>query len=241
MLRQCCRFPFEVVVVDYGCPQHTFEWCQSLDLHRLLTLRVLDNVDEFNRSRARNCGASVATGRMLAFVDADMLMDETWLEKATELLRSGQAGSSVVAEDWRRGWDRGGSWVVLADLFHAVHGYDEQIQGWGAEDSDVHERCRQAAPQAKFARSLLTPIKHGHDERVQFHRQKCIGSSNRENREYLAQRSGVVNPDGFGQGDFETFRGSGDANPPVTWVPRRRIVRGIRKPGSAALAAVRIE
>ena len=65
MLAQCCPFAFEVIVVDFGCPQGTFDWCRGLDVRNLVALKVLDDTDDFHLSRARNCGASVAQGRCL--------------------------------------------------------------------------------------------------------------------------------------------------------------------------------
>jgi glycosyltransferase involved in cell wall biosynthesis len=234
VLHQQFPFPFEVVVVDYDCPDGTFDWCKSLDIRKLLAVRVLNDSVEFHRSRSRNCGASVAVGNILAFVDADMLLDPSWLDVATASLRAAKADFSLVADDWSKGWDRGGTWTALSTLFHSIRGYDERLQGWGSEDSDVQARCRAVGRVAKFSRSLLTPIKHGHDERVRFHHSKSIGSSDRENRDYLAHRSGSVNPDGYGIGQFELFRGKGVKAPPLSWAPQRRIVRALRRPRAVA-------
>jgi hypothetical protein len=44
-----------------------------------------------------------------------------------------------------------------------------------------------------------------------------------------------VNPNGYGQGQFELFRGIGDDNPPLAWRPVHRIVRGVRRPKGARI------
>jgi glycosyltransferase involved in cell wall biosynthesis len=231
MLAQRCAFCYEVVVVDFGCPHGTFDWCRSLDVRNLVALKVLDYSDEFQLSRSRNCGASAARGRLLAFVDADMFLDATWLETVVEVMRHGRIGLCTVVPDFRDGWDRAGSCIVSAAVFHAVRGYDEALRGWGSEDVDFCCRCAACTLAGKFAPSLLTPIKHGHEERVRYQADKDIGASNARNAEYLRQRTGLVNPQGYGRGAFHIFRGSGERLPPLTWVRRHRVVRPIRGGG----------
>lgn len=231
MLVQRCSFSYEVVIVDFGCPQGTFDWGRSLDIRNVAVAKVMNDTNEFQRSRSRNCGARVANGLLLAFVDADIFLDATWLETATQIMREGRIGLCTVADSFRAGWDRGGTCVVSAEVFHAVRGYDEALQGWGSEDADFCTRCAACTSEGKFAAFLLTPIKHGHEERVRYHSDKDIAASNSRNREYLSQRGGIVNPDGYGQGTLDIFRGSGDRLPPITWVKRHRIGRPIRRGG----------
>jgi hypothetical protein len=88
--------------------------------------------------------------------------------------------------------------------------------------------------EGKFAAFLLSPIKHGDEDRVRYHADKDIGASNARNRERLSQRGGIVNPHGYGRGALEIHRGSGDRLPPVTWIKRQRIVRPVRKSGRQA-------
>ena len=81
-----------MIVVDFGCPQGTFDWCRALDVRNLVAVKVLDDTEEYQRSRSRNCGANAARGRVLAFLDADIFVDETWLETATRAMRGGRFG-----------------------------------------------------------------------------------------------------------------------------------------------------
>ena len=55
----------EVLVVDYGCPEDTLDWVQSVAHERLNCVRVLDRTHTFNLSRARNCGNRLADGKGL--------------------------------------------------------------------------------------------------------------------------------------------------------------------------------
>jgi glycosyltransferase involved in cell wall biosynthesis len=228
MLAQDCSFPFEIIVVDFGCPQGTFDWCKSLDVWKLIALKVLDDTGTFHLSRARNCGASLARGKVLAFVDADVFLDEKWLRLASRPLFARRAGLGTIAGGLGVNWGRYGTCIVSAEVFHAVRGYDEGLRGWGPEDADFCSRCVKQTAFAPFNPFLLTPIEHGDEERARYQPDRNIGLSNTRNWAYLGQRQGIVNPHGYGQGEFMIARGSGTKLPPLAWARRRRIRRPLR-------------
>ena len=230
MLAQQCPFEFEVVVVDYSCPQQTHAWCKSLNLRRLTSVRVDVEQDELNLSRARNCGASVAAGRALAFVDADIRLDSSWLAVASAGVLDGRAGLVRAYFDARNGWDRGGTCIVARSLYRRVRAYDEGFPpGWGAEDIDFYRRCRRHAHEMTFPGSLLGPIKHRHDERTSFYAAKDIFAGGAAKGDYLRQRNGPVNPNGYGEGVAETFRGALAVSPHDGWTRRKRHSRPLRR------------
>jgi glycosyltransferase involved in cell wall biosynthesis len=66
----------EVIVVDNGSSDRTREIARSYD-----GVRVIRD-DDKNVSGLRNLGAEVATGKILAFVDADCIVAKEWLIKA---------------------------------------------------------------------------------------------------------------------------------------------------------------
>jgi hypothetical protein len=221
MLAQRCPFPYEIIVVDYGCPQHTYQWCQSLNLQRLVTVRVRDNTERFNLARARNCGAAVALGKVLAFVDADMRLHPSWLSVAAEPILAGRAGLTRVVQQSQR-WDRCGTCAVSTDLYHRVRGYDEAVQGWGPEDKDFYRRVADLAPESRFAGFLLDPITHDDQQRVQHYGDASIRDSDQRNTHYLQTRAGQVNPQGYGAGHFDVFQGrSSAAEPEPVFQPSR--------------------
>lgn len=205
MLSQQCHFEFELIVVDYGCPDGTFDWCRRLGERRLTALRVLDGTQYFSPSRARNCGAALAKSPILAFVDADIRLAPTWLREAAEPLVNGACGLSRV-QRYRGEWDRGGTCAMQAALFHQVRGYDEAFDGWGAEDLDLYDRIAELAPLHWFSMRLLEPLRHNNHQRTRFHREKSIRASGQRNSQYVKRRVGPVNPLGYGTAQVEIAR-----------------------------------
>ncbi len=197
LLSQQCFFSYEVVIVDYGCPDGTFAWCESLCEQRLVPVRVEDDTEEFNRSRAHNCGASVADGAVLAFIDADILSEPSWLTATAGPVLAEEADLVLVsAHPGCR--DRMGTCAVSSKLFHQVRGYDEQLIGWGAEDFDFYGRCSLLACVKRFSWKLITPIAHGDDQRMRFHTVNSRRKCRQLNQAYLKTRQ-AVNPNGYGK------------------------------------------
>jgi len=130
----------------------------------------------YNRSRAHNAGAARVSGRgrYLAFLDADMLLERGFLDRARRtLIGTGAAAmlpyervvylngpSSERAISQRLGargsldLERlhgyhltptfGGCLFVADELFDRLGGYDERFEGWGEEDNDFFYRVEAA-------------------------------------------------------------------------------------------------
>ncbi len=233
MLTQDCRLTYEVIVVDFGCPQGTYDWCAGLDVENLVSVKVLDDTGDFHLSRARNCGANVARGRVLGFVDADVFLDATWLDTATGAIGDGRAGLCTVAGGFQRTWGRWGTCAVVAEIYHAVRGYDEALRGWGGDDIDFYSRVESRTTRVGYPGFLVTPIDHGDDERVRYQASDTIEASNAYNSAYLSCRRGLVNAEGYGRGELMVFRGRGETLPPVTWTRRQRVIPRLRRHAAA--------
>jgi glycosyltransferase involved in cell wall biosynthesis len=149
---------FEVILVDNGSTDRTLEIaCAYGDKLNLRTL-VVPGV---HISALRNRGAREARGNILAFLDADCVPPETWLQNIVENARFGDRisgadylippGSSWVARAW---YDRGprqqktasfipaGDLVVRREVFEQLGGFNEGIQT--NEDVEFCRRARQA-------------------------------------------------------------------------------------------------
>jgi|6_EtaG_2_1085325.scaffolds.fasta_scaffold00989_22 hypothetical protein len=92
-------FTYRVVLVDYGCPDGTFEYFHRNPLPNLRVIKVEDKTDYFNLSRARNCGVMLADANIINFSDADTLVEPLWLYNITKPIRYDRA-HVVNPVDW---------------------------------------------------------------------------------------------------------------------------------------------
>lgn len=205
---------FWVVVVDYGCPDGSADWCleylASQDKHcrsKLKIVRVLDAPGELNRSHARNIGGKFAVEQLavdaVAFLDADAMIEPGWTANAAGVMDD--AGTAIVTPRWSELTDRHqkgvGCCLVRASVFCRVRGYDELMRGWGWEDSDFHNRCTATGGCGLSDGRLIQIRRHPLRERVRFHRLKDKSQSKADNIARTKARDAageVVNPDGYG-------------------------------------------
>jgi len=148
---------FEVIVVDNGSTDETAG--SAATFQDLLHLRVLFTTEPCI-SGVRNFGASFATGRFFAFLDADCVVPSHWLEAAAELLAADSArvigahyiippNSSWLAKAWYGDMStrKSGpvSYVPSGDLFVSrenffkIDGFDPEIAT--SEDTDFCKRA----------------------------------------------------------------------------------------------------
>lgn len=78
LAEQRCAFPWEVIVADNGSCDRTVE--VALGFRKVLALTVVDASEVRGAGPARNAGVDAACGRLLAFCDADDVVDPGWLE-----------------------------------------------------------------------------------------------------------------------------------------------------------------
>jgi hypothetical protein len=167
---------FEVIVADNGSKDATAEIVtrrlRSTDALRLVS------VDGEGVSRARNVGASYASGPTLLFCDADDVVGGSWCDGMTAALSSNDAvgGAIDFAElspehesDGRllRGLDRwpgyepfawGCNFGIRTEVFHTVGGFDESFAG--CDDEEMSDGAGSGAdPQD-------VPVRHGRAEPV---------------------------------------------------------------------------
>jgi len=147
----------EVLVADNGSTDASPRIAATAGA-RVLTLPGL------RVSEVRNRAAAVATGRYLAFVDADHELARGWAAAAIDLLaddRVWAAGAQYHAPpdgtwvqrtyDWFRhhpvgtmetSWLPSGNLVIRRDAFAAIGGFDTSLET--CEDVDLSERLRRA-------------------------------------------------------------------------------------------------
>ena len=183
---------FEVLVVDNGSRDRTRDIAESFQDR--LNLRVLQKTN-VRISALRNLGARAAAGDILAFLDADCLAPEDWLDRILELAPADGAGvlgahyllpedSTWVGRTWHRYQEApksgevshvpAGDLIMRREDFLKLDGFDETIQT--NEDYELCERARKAGMQVKaFPRIGVVHLGTAQNLRVFFSKQAWHG------------------------------------------------------------------
>jgi glycosyltransferase involved in cell wall biosynthesis len=187
------RDRFEVLVVDNGSRDRTLDIAESFQDR--LNVRVLQKTD-VRISALRNLGASAAAGYILAFLDADCLAPEDWLDRIFELARADGAGvlgahyllpenSTWVGRTWHRYQEApksgevshvpAGDLIMRREDFLRLGGFDETIQT--NEDYELCERARKSGMQVRaFPRIGVVHLGTAQSLRVFFRKQAWHGT-----------------------------------------------------------------
>lgn len=168
----------EVVVVDYDCPDGTYQWVNSLGIDNLRAFKAdTKGSDKFNLSRARNEGVRNSKGDILFFCDADTILSPAFL--AVHL-------SKPLEGFFYCGWGYGestGNLIVQRAVFEQVRGYNEALKGWGFEDIDIYRRMEAAGYMRKPFIGGTRSISHDNNDRVKHYDDNDIWESNKRNSE----------------------------------------------------------
>ena len=164
---------FEVVVVDDGSSDQTFETLLQLGRESPLNLRPVRTDTNRGQAAGRNQAWRTSRGAFVAFTDDDCWPDAGWLEAGLAAL---EAGADVVAgrtapraEDERLAEgpfartirsDRARFFETCnvfyrRDALEAVDGFDESFGGLGGEDTDLAMRVLRTGRHAAFAGEAL--------------------------------------------------------------------------------------
>jgi glycosyltransferase involved in cell wall biosynthesis/GT2 family glycosyltransferase len=166
LARQTCS-DFEVILID----QSAARWDVSDEYSSLDIL--YEHTDLRGTSRARNLGAWLARGDVLAFTDDDCQPEPDWLKNATRYFKEARVvgveglivSDRVNDPDYRAVTNVGfegigfmtANLLLRRDVFNAIDGFDEQFDVPFREDTDLGWRA-----------CALGEIPFGHDVRV-FH------------------------------------------------------------------------
>jgi GT2 family glycosyltransferase len=158
--------PFEIVAVDNGSSDGTAEALRELAREASYPLHYRF-VAQPNRGAARNAGIATATGRVVAFVDDDVVVPPGFLAAhATAHARSGAAAAvsgpilnvpDSVARPKPSLANYSGAFFctcnvsVPRDALNAVGGFDEGFDRYGWEDTELGLRLRRAGVRRAFA------------------------------------------------------------------------------------------
>lgn len=212
MCNQDIEFEYRVVVVDYGCPDGVSNYLKNNPLPNLRIVSALENVDEFNISRARNIGVRHSDAEIITFIDADNLVERNWLRVQVMPIIQGECeytypywltylnGSRVGKTYLGKG-----SVSITKSSFMKIRGYDESMTGWGWEDVDFADRAENSCKhQHCVGDPLLKIIDHSNELRFENYSTKDLFNNGYKNKK-LAESRKTVNPNGFGLGEVEIY------------------------------------
>jgi glycosyltransferase involved in cell wall biosynthesis len=201
LLKQTYPDDFRVLVVDYGCPDGTWDWCHQIKASRLFCVQVLDDTDIFNLSRARNCGNRVVQTKLIVTLDADSaLYCPNMVQSMVAPIVTRAAQSSITNLTDRNGqYFPGQSYMAyLRDDWVSIRGYDEAMTGWGFEDTDFFVRIQGlgACTRLRATHRDFERIAHSDAERTAYYIDHDLGRTWQRNKG-LSQSRTKVNPNGF--------------------------------------------
>jgi glycosyltransferase involved in cell wall biosynthesis len=179
------RDQFEVIVVDNGSTDNTLSIVGSFK--GSLPLRSI-SMPKISVSAVRNLGASLATGEILAFLDADCMTSRDWLSNAIELEQSRgvwgahylvPADANWISKIWftyqAKEYEGPVSFIPSSNMFirradfNALKGFDESVQT--SEDVEFCARAHEAGMEIIAFRSLAVVHEGIPRNLLQFYRQ----------------------------------------------------------------------
>ncbi len=180
----CRAFPdSQIVVVDYGCPEHSGQWVEG-NFPSVNVVYVSDD-SGFQLSRARNIGAAHVKTTYVGFIDADILVSpglDEWLQ--SRLLE--RSYFRVDRRQLNISHDFFGTVFSDAETFRCIQGYDEVFTSWGVEDHDLYHRLKISGSRAfSFPHQFLTALPHDDFLRTKFQGKYEVGVSHCLNTAYF--------------------------------------------------------
>lgn len=161
--------PREVLLIDDGCTDGTLAVVESVTRDAGLAVTVVPNRKPGGVAQARNYGASLATGDVVLFVDADVILDPGAIEAGERAIQSEGLdvavglqsaesafpnATSIYKNLWLRHtyWIRSGRFSVIyssavairKEAFEAVGGFDANYRKPNIEDSELGKRMSEA-------------------------------------------------------------------------------------------------
>jgi len=76
-----CFKDYEVIVVDDGSSDNTYDYIKGVNKNYELKYLYLDRTEDSCRSKTRNCGWKNSSGKIIIFIDSDIIVKNTYLSE----------------------------------------------------------------------------------------------------------------------------------------------------------------
>ncbi|MCB1841172.1 MAG: glycosyltransferase family 2 protein [Alphaproteobacteria bacterium] len=174
------RADVEFVVLNYNSGDDLHEWIMTdRDMARYMEMGVLrygvtTEPQHFHMAHAKNMAHRMATGDVVCNVDADNFTGTGFADYLARVFRE---DSEIVVNPSHiffhtRGYEDGGYYgrvAISRDNFLRLHGYDENLRGWGGDDTDFLQRAKgMGLKHLKIGQhTFISVIRHSNESRVE--------------------------------------------------------------------------
>lgn len=179
----------EVIFSDWSCPQHSGDRVEQQWGDRVKVVRNPGRT-EFNLPAARNAGAGMASGKFLAFMDADVKPGP----RQSEMWNIVNDDVFIHVNTFERDKALGirGSCIVPRSAWAQV-GYDDVLRGYGHDDDDFFESMQfLGLRELLIAPECLEHIHHGNEKRTEMYDIDSIGTSSVYNTAYSRVKHDIM-------------------------------------------------
>lgn len=162
-----------VILVDYSCPDNSKEWAEE-NYPECEVVKVTGK-KYFSLTKARNAAINriryLNDDYWLCFVDADTILADNFTLKIQHLLEKDTFITAYNIKNKVKGL--GGLLIVSKIDFLSVGGYDEKIEGYGTNASEIRLRLYFNGLRFKILPgNLASHIDHSHSKTFSRYREK---------------------------------------------------------------------
>jgi len=149
-LESWMRLPVkEIIIVDWSSTDFLKEIVQKHQDGRITIVRV-NGKDSYHRTKPINIGFRYASSKYILKVDSDIILNHMLFKfiKLTDMLQ-GTVNFNLLKskiEPDTNNLSLFGTCFLSKEMFNAVNGYNEILEGWGYEDDDFYKRIMKLFP-----------------------------------------------------------------------------------------------
>lgn len=191
-----------ITLLNYNSNGDLSEWIQSYLENQQLNYFEEREAAYFSMSRAKNLSVLLSDAEFVVNLDADNFLDKDFLSQTLRAVNAGAEYIVPLLSNKNCGID--GRIGFLKSIFIQERGYDELMQGWGFEDSDLLARLAKAHKKRGHIlfNNYNVAIRQTDEEKVVNYQDADKDRMFTGRRNYaLAQKENrIINPDGFALG-----------------------------------------